>query len=619
VIGGISKELKGFSKKVWPPFPIHLNTYSLLDFGHAKAEATTLEDIKLVHIEFKKHDPHRIVGNHMASCGLKRYEHEHSPHDDIFRGARSYAEVLSRIQTLSPEEMVDFFKFQEHRRSCLPPVLQGKNPPTADVQQMEAKGSKDSGPDQEEHQEKKKQTGGPKQEAEIPNPPSKPASVVTPGKSSKQIGSPIISVTPLQSTKGIPDAGWIFGEELMPITVEELPPNEFFFDKKRKAIVKQELYQEAGTVAKKFKILADGRAMKKEEFATQIAGTLGAFATANQYSVESLKEQLKRKNRLIKTLEAKLATTEAAARDQANTGIEQARATDQKEIERLKSDLEQTQQAAQTSQSQISQQEELIGQLQAKLNFVESQVIDIGIFQSQAIEIRKRVSAAQQDLLAKVETIQNLCQIIDQVLEDISLREREAGAARVIFQEAVIATTKKEMGSSSKLSIPEQTRGNILLKAWERNISESRERAKEVRNFCEETLGVIDESLLGLDSESNTETLGQVDIAKHLLNIKENEEREQAEITQVTQTDIVQVDKWLIKPSVLLCSITTEDRQVGGRLPQLAKDCYTFEANNQAEPSRLITQLVERCVTCTQQAKGHFGYQIMTCVCLFYF
>jgi hypothetical protein len=70
VIGGISKELKGFSKKVWPPFPIHLNTYSLLDFGHAKAEAAALEDIKLVHIEFKKHDPHRVVSNHLASCGL---------------------------------------------------------------------------------------------------------------------------------------------------------------------------------------------------------------------------------------------------------------------------------------------------------------------------------------------------------------------------------------------------------------------------------------------------------------------------------------------------------------------------------------------------------------------
>jgi formate dehydrogenase maturation protein FdhE len=132
--------------------------------------------------------------------------------------------------------------------------------------------------------------------------------------------------------------------------------------------VKQEIYREAGTVAKKFKILADGKAMKKEEFTTQIAGTLGAFATANQYSVGSLKEQLKRKNRLIRTLEAKLATTEANARDQVNTGLEQARAADQKEIEQLKSDLEQTHQSAQTSQAQVSQQEELIGQLQVKLN-----------------------------------------------------------------------------------------------------------------------------------------------------------------------------------------------------------------------------------------------------------
>jgi hypothetical protein len=133
---------------------------------------------------------------------------------------------------------------------------------------MEAKGSKDSDPDQEKNQEKKKETGDPEQEADIPNPSNKPAMVVTPEKPSKEISSPIVSITPLQSTKGTPDARWIFGEEITPITVEKLPPNEFFFDKKRKVFVKQEIYQEAGTVAKKFKILADGKAMKKEEFAT---------------------------------------------------------------------------------------------------------------------------------------------------------------------------------------------------------------------------------------------------------------------------------------------------------------------------------------------------------------
>ena len=94
--------------------------------------------------------------------------------------------------------------------------------------------------------------------------------------------------------------------------------------------MRQELYQEAGTISKKFKIITNGRKMKKEEFATQIVGTLGAFATANQYSVGTLKDQLKRKNHLIKTLEAKLATTEVAAKDQASVTLEQARIEDQK-------------------------------------------------------------------------------------------------------------------------------------------------------------------------------------------------------------------------------------------------------------------------------------------------
>jgi hypothetical protein len=84
VIGGVSKELKGYSKKVWTSFPVRLNYYSLLYFGHAKDEATALEDLNLVSIEYKKHDPQRVVSNHFANCGLKRFEHENSPSDDIF-------------------------------------------------------------------------------------------------------------------------------------------------------------------------------------------------------------------------------------------------------------------------------------------------------------------------------------------------------------------------------------------------------------------------------------------------------------------------------------------------------------------------------------------------------
>jgi hypothetical protein len=69
--------------------------FSLFDFGHSKVEVVALEYIRLVDIEFKKHDPHKIVSNHLALYNLKQYEHEDSPQDEIFWGVRSYQEVLS--------------------------------------------------------------------------------------------------------------------------------------------------------------------------------------------------------------------------------------------------------------------------------------------------------------------------------------------------------------------------------------------------------------------------------------------------------------------------------------------------------------------------------------------
>jgi hypothetical protein len=203
-----------------------------------------------------------------------------------------------------------------------------------------------------------------------------------------------------------------------------------------------------------------------------------------------------------------------------------------------------------------------------------------------------------------VGTIHNHFQTIDQVLEDISLREREVGVTRVTFQEAVIAIAKVEMVSSSKLSIAEQTRGNILLKVWEKNISESGERDKEVRNSCEETFSLINKSLLDLDKEGSVGTLGKINISKHLIDIKENVEKEKIEISQISQVDMVQVEKQLVKSSLQLWSIIMEDRQVGKRLPQLAKNRYTFEANNQEERSRWIALLIKRCVNCIEQVKG---------------
>jgi hypothetical protein len=73
----------------------------------------------------------------MFSCNLKRYEHEESPQDEMFRGVKSYQEVLSRVRALPPSEMVEFYNFQKHRRSGLPKVLQRENPKSLATQQTE--------------------------------------------------------------------------------------------------------------------------------------------------------------------------------------------------------------------------------------------------------------------------------------------------------------------------------------------------------------------------------------------------------------------------------------------------------------------------------------------------
>jgi hypothetical protein len=72
MIGGINKELKAGQKKVWPTFPLQVGMFSLLDFVHSKVEVAALEDVKLVDIEFKRHDPQKIMENQLDQYNLKK-------------------------------------------------------------------------------------------------------------------------------------------------------------------------------------------------------------------------------------------------------------------------------------------------------------------------------------------------------------------------------------------------------------------------------------------------------------------------------------------------------------------------------------------------------------------
>jgi hypothetical protein len=49
---------------------------------------------------------------------------------------------------------------------------------------------------------------------------------------STEIGSPVISLTPLQSTFGLPQMGDIYVGDLTPISKYEIPPSDYFFTRR---------------------------------------------------------------------------------------------------------------------------------------------------------------------------------------------------------------------------------------------------------------------------------------------------------------------------------------------------------------------------------------------------
>jgi hypothetical protein len=197
-------------------------------------------------------------------------------------------------------------------------------------------------------------------------------------------------------------------------------------------------------------------------------------------------------------------------------------------------------------------------------------MIDIGIFKSQAIEIRSRISLAQQNLLAKVGAIWENYLLINQVFENLSIRERDAGVARVAFQEAVIAMNNRVSAGTPRFTVSEQTRGNILLKDWEHNIIVGKEQAQRVTNSLEESFNSINGELLGLDSGGDAEALMQMNVEQISLDLKDKEERDSAEISQMNMVDIIQVYKYMIKPNAQLSALDIIDAQMEDKLQQLA-------------------------------------------------
>ena len=148
-------------------------------------------------------------------------------------------------------------------------------------------------------------------------------------------------------------------------------------------------------MVKKHRVLVDGKNLEEGYFATEVASSMGALATTNVFTVDNMRTRLKQSNHRIVQLQNQLKDTEKNVKEEINKGLDQARVVDKQEIQSLKSSLDEMNKKMQTSQMQVIQQEELVIQLQAKLNSTEGQVIDLRVFQVQSLEVHTKIKVEQ--------------------------------------------------------------------------------------------------------------------------------------------------------------------------------------------------------------------------------
>jgi rubrerythrin len=157
--------------------------------------------------------------------------------------------------------------------------------------------------------------------------------------------------------------GDIYVGDLTLIFRDETPPSYYFFSKKRKAIVRKEIYMREGVIVKKHRVLIDSQKLEEEDFSTEIIGSMGAMATKNIFTVENMRTRINKCNHMIIQLQDQLKNTGQKIREEVNKSLEQARAVESQEIQSLKTSLDEMNQRIQVSQAQAAQWRELLKQL----------------------------------------------------------------------------------------------------------------------------------------------------------------------------------------------------------------------------------------------------------------
>jgi hypothetical protein len=294
--------------------------------------------------------------------------------------------------------------------------------------------------------------------------------------------------------------------------------------------LKQELHPVGEKMIKKHKIIIDGKKLNEGEFSIEIAGTMGAIALANMYSIGNLTMMLEKNDREMLQLQDILKENEKMIGWGIQKGLEQARLKDIQDIQKLNENLTEAKHMIQITQEQVQKLGDENKSMQDKIISITNQVIEIDHFKTKASEIYTNIEEEQQKVFCNLEIIQNYFHESKRSMEKVLQKEREAKTVRNSFQKIITSLQKEETRKSHKLSISEQLKGDIMIKVWETKLEGYKRITKVVNEDCQKIFDFIEKDSVHSGTYDFSELLGEININRYQLKTKEELEEKKVEI-----------------------------------------------------------------------------------------
>lgn len=155
-VDGTSKNIRNFSKQLWPIFPLRCDVSTLHDYKHAEKETEKIQMLKLTTIPNRQYDSRKVVCNVLEQAKLAKFYHEADDFNFLFASTKSLFQVkaLARIR-YQDEGLETFNSLREQRLQTLPLDLLATVPIVQPYSQVEIFFT-DKTPDEEKASEKEK-------------------------------------------------------------------------------------------------------------------------------------------------------------------------------------------------------------------------------------------------------------------------------------------------------------------------------------------------------------------------------------------------------------------------------------------------------------------------------